>query len=162
MTAPAAVSILVVDDNLAVREAVARSLARRGYHVTTAPDAERALALIQDRAFDGVVTDFHMPGQNGLWLWQQAVRTRPELRSRFLLLGSEPLPEPRTLEYFTRSERLRSKPFLLDALCHEVETIVGRDAPLSGTIPAVTQPRGPVPVAPRPAARLEPSPQPSR
>jgi CheY-like chemotaxis protein len=162
MTAPTAVRILVVDDSLAVREAVARSLARRGYHVTTAPDAERALELIHDQAFDAVVTDFHMPGQNGLWLWQQAVRTQPELRSRFLLLGSEPLPEPRAQEYFTQSERILAKPFLLDALCREVEAIVRRGATVSGTLPAATRPGDPVPMAPRPAHRSEPRPPTSR
>ncbi len=162
MTAPAARSILVVDDNLAVREAVARSLARRGCRVTTAPDAERALELIRDQVFDAVVTDFHMPGQTGLWLWQQAIRTRPELRSRFVLLGSEPLPEPRAREYFTQSEWLLPKPFTLDALWHAVDAIVCRDDAVRRTPTPTTLPNTPVPVPPHPAARPAPSPTPAR
>ena len=39
MAAPKAAAILVVDDNAALREAIARSLTRRGYQVTIAVDA---------------------------------------------------------------------------------------------------------------------------
>jgi two-component system, OmpR family, response regulator MprA len=126
MTPSVVARILVVDDNLAVREAVARSLSRRGCGVTTAPDAERALELIEDQAFDAVVSDFQMTGHDGLWLWKQAARTRPELRSRFVLLASEPFPEPRAKAYFLQYARFLAKPFLLDTLWHEVEAIVRR------------------------------------
>jgi CheY-like chemotaxis protein len=148
--APAVVAhILVVDDNLAVREAVARSLSRRGCSVTTAPDAERALALIEDQAFDAVVSDFQMPGQNGLWLWAHAVRARPELRSRFVLLASEPLPEPRAKAYFLQYARFIAKPFLLDALWREVEAIVRPPQAVSPPRRATTPPPEPQPLPAR-------------
>ncbi len=103
-----------------------------------------------------------MPGQDGLWLWQQAVRTRPELRSRFLLLGSEPLPEPRTRDYFTQSERLLAKPFILHALCHEVDAIVRRDDTVHHPLPPAPPPLGPAATAARPAARPDPTPPPAQ
>ena len=149
MAPQAAVHILVVDDNLAVREAVARSLARRGCRVTTAPDAERALELIEDQAFDAVVSDFQMSGQNGLWLWAHAVRTRPELRSRFVLMASEPLPEPRAKAYFLQYARFLAKPFLLDTLWHEVEAIVRRPQAVSPPRRGTTPPPEPQPLPAR-------------
>ena len=102
-----------------------------------------------------------MPGQHGLRLWQQAVRTRPELRSRFLLLGSAPLPDTRTREYFTQSERLLAKPFIFDALCYEVDAIVRRRDTPSRTRPPATLPHPPGGVPPHRAARSEPRPPPT-
>src|SRR6266702_3644752 len=78
-------SALMVDDNPAMREAIARSLARRGCAVTTVADAAEALASLRRQSFDVIVTDLNMPERGGLWLWRQAVVLRPELRGRFLL-----------------------------------------------------------------------------
>jgi len=122
MTAPMKKwSVLMVDDNPAMREAIARSLARRGCAVTTAPDAAEALALLRRQSFDVVVTDLNMPEHGGLWLWRQTVIVRPELRGRFVLIASEPLPDPRSMDLFLQSERFLLKPLSLDSLWRLVE-----------------------------------------
>jgi CheY-like chemotaxis protein len=114
-------SVLMVDDNPAMREAIARSLARRGCAVTTATDAAEALASLRRQSYDVVVTDLNMPERGGLWLWRQALIARPELRGRFVLIASEPLPEPRSMDLFLESERFLLKPLSLDALWRLVE-----------------------------------------
>jgi len=63
----------------------------------------------------------NMPERGGLWLWRQAVVLRPELRGRFVLIASEPLPEPRSMDLFLQSERFLLKPLSLDALWRLVE-----------------------------------------
>ncbi|HVH66631.1 MAG TPA: response regulator [Gemmatimonadales bacterium] len=72
-------SILVVDDSVALREAVARSLTRRGCRVTTAEGGVQALELLRAGPVDVVVTDLNMPDRGGLWLWRHALVLRPEL-----------------------------------------------------------------------------------
>jgi CheY-like chemotaxis protein len=114
-------SVLMVDDNPAIREAIARSLARRGCSVTRAADAAEALASVRRQSFDVVLTDLNMPDHGGLWLWRQAVVLRPELRGRFVLIASEPLPDPRAMDLFLESERFLLKPLSLDALWRLVE-----------------------------------------
>src|SRR5437016_1236386 len=94
MTSSAMYSVLMVDDNAAMREALARSLTRRGCRVTTAAGDVEALQVLKERSFDAVITDLNMPERGGLWLWRQALVLRPELRGRFVLIASEPLPEP--------------------------------------------------------------------
>ena len=113
--------MLMVDDNAAMREAIARSLARRGCAVTTAADAAEALASLRRQSYDVVVTDLNLPERGGLWLWRQAVMVRPELRGRFVLIASEPLPDPRSMDLFLESERFLLKPLSLDALWRLVE-----------------------------------------
>src|SRR5712691_1342353 len=114
-------SVLMVDDNPAMREAIARSLARRGCAVTTATDAAEALASLRRQSCDVVVTDLNMPEQGGLWLWRQAMIVRPELRGRFVLIASEPLPDPRSLSLFMETERFVLKPLSLETLWRQVE-----------------------------------------
>src|SRR5437667_1188609 len=64
----------------------------------------------------------------GLWLWRQALVVRPELRGRFVLVASEPLPEPRSLALFLETERFVLKPIALEMLWHHVEDVFTRAA----------------------------------
>ena len=57
--------ILVVDDNAANRDVLARRLGREGHHVVTADDGGSALQLVADQQFDLVLLDLIMPGMNG-------------------------------------------------------------------------------------------------
>src|SRR6266704_2850766 len=58
-------SVLMVDDNAAMREALARSLTRRGCRVTTAASGVEGLQALQERSFDIVITDLNMPERVG-------------------------------------------------------------------------------------------------
>ena len=61
-------SILIVDDERAVRESLQRALELEGYHVELAADGESALAVIGERAQspDALILDVLMPGIDGL------------------------------------------------------------------------------------------------
>ncbi|MBO1074893.1 response regulator [Roseomonas marmotae] len=72
-------AVLVVDDEPAVRAAIAADLAARGWHVTEAADALAALERIGAAPLDLLVTDLAMPGMNGLALLAEARRRRPGL-----------------------------------------------------------------------------------
>src|SRR3977135_1209609 len=117
-------AVLMVDDNAAMREALARSLTRRGCRVTTAASGVEGLEAVKQRAFDAVITDLNMPERRGPWLRRQALILRPELRGRFVLIASEPLPEPRSLSLFMETERFVLKPLSLDTLWRQVEEIL--------------------------------------
>ena len=124
MSDTALYSVLLVDDNAAMREALARSLTRRGCRVTTATSGVEGLEKLRERAFDAVVTDLNMPERGGLWLWRQTLVLRPELRGRFVMIASEPLPEPRSLALFLESEQFVVKPLTLDVLWRLVQDIL--------------------------------------
>lgn len=127
MAEQATLSVLVVDDSMAIREAIARTFARRGIHVTTASNGQEGLEAIRQHRFDAVITDLNMPERGGLWLWQAAVELKPDLRGRFVLITSQPTPEPRTMELFVQSERFVLKPFSLESLWDQVQGIFRRD-----------------------------------
>ncbi|HOA89779.1 MAG TPA: response regulator transcription factor [Propioniciclava tarda] len=58
--------ILVVDDDQAVRDSLARSLSYSGYEVVTAPDGVAALAQLSAARPDAVIMDVMMPRLDGL------------------------------------------------------------------------------------------------
>jgi len=65
-------SILIVDDELSMREFLKILLDKEGYQTETANDGESALKLLTDNAFDLIVTDIKMPGMGGLALLEKA------------------------------------------------------------------------------------------
>jgi two-component system chemotaxis sensor kinase CheA len=69
--------LLVVDDALTIRELERSILARAGYDVATAPDAEAALRSLAERPAELVVCDVEMPGMDGFAL-TRAIRAMPE------------------------------------------------------------------------------------
>ena len=75
--------ILLVEDEPALREAMARVLEDGGYTVTTASNGANALASIADGAVDLVVTDIVMPEMGGPELVQRLRERHPELRALY-------------------------------------------------------------------------------
>ena len=71
-------NILLVDDTATIRNLVAAMLKRMGYEVQSAKDGTEAWALLQERTFDLLLTDWNMPQMSGLELVQQ-VRSTSEL-----------------------------------------------------------------------------------
>jgi CheY-like chemotaxis protein len=59
-------SVLLVDDDATVRNALELLLTEDGHTVTTACDGFSAVALARAQHFDAVVTDYEMPGKNGI------------------------------------------------------------------------------------------------
>jgi two-component system cell cycle sensor histidine kinase/response regulator CckA len=73
-------SVLLVEDEDAVRKLARITLEGSGYSVTDAPDGETALRLLaQEFKFSAVVTDMTMPGIDGRELAVRARSIRPEL-----------------------------------------------------------------------------------
>ncbi len=74
-------SILLVEDDRAVRTFVARTLAEAGYTVHEAGSGERALEVAAgDGAFDLLLTDLRMPGIQGRELADRLTAVRPGIR----------------------------------------------------------------------------------
>ena len=72
-------SVLVVDDDQAVRELLSKALDSAGYLTDLAADADSALARLSEKGFDLLITDLKMPGHDGLWLIRKARATFPTL-----------------------------------------------------------------------------------
>ncbi len=66
-------SLLLVDDDEAFRQVLARAMTRRGYAVSVAVDADEALRLARRQPPEFAVVDLKMPGPSGLELIERLV-----------------------------------------------------------------------------------------
>ncbi|MEA1618307.1 PAS domain S-box protein [Erythrobacter sp. T5W1-R] len=112
--------ILVVEDEAMVRAHVEKLLAKLGYVVTAAADAQEALSVLHDdQAFDLIFTDVIMPGgMTGPQLGQAALRLAPHIKllytsgypaTAFESLGLDDLSNVNFLAKPYRSEQLQQK-----------------------------------------------------
>jgi two-component system response regulator HydG len=74
-----AATLLVADDDPAVRQGLERTLTREGYRVLLASDGQAALERLQGGGVDLVLSDLKMPGLNGLELLRAAKVVAPEV-----------------------------------------------------------------------------------
>jgi len=102
------IAILFVDDEPKVLKAIERSLATAACEVLTAPGAREALAILDARPVDLLVSDIDMPGMSGLELVKLA-RARHPATIRMLLTGRGTLEkaiasinEGEVLRFFTK------------------------------------------------------------
>ena len=58
--------ILVVDDEAAIRTSLEEILREEGYGVACAANAEEAMEMVRDAAYDVVLLDIWLPGRDGL------------------------------------------------------------------------------------------------
>lgn len=72
------INILIVDDELSMREFLSILLEREGYMVKSASSAEEALALLGSSLFDLVISDVQMPGLGGIELLGRIKALTPE------------------------------------------------------------------------------------
>ncbi len=61
-------SILIVDDELSVRDSLSKWFKEDGFRVGTAENASKALSLMNDGPWDVILLDIKMPGMDGLEL----------------------------------------------------------------------------------------------
>ena len=83
-------TVLLVEDSEGLRELAQRLLARQGYTVIVASNAEEALRLFDENvAIDLVLTDVVMPGASGPTLAKQLMERRPGVKVIYMSGYSE-------------------------------------------------------------------------
>jgi len=83
------INILIVDDELSMREFLTILLEREGYAVKSAGSAEQALALLDSSMFDLVISDVQMPGLGGIELLGRIKAITPETAVLMITAFSE-------------------------------------------------------------------------
>ncbi len=71
--------ILIADDEQVQREMLEGFLSKQGYGVGTAADGRQALEKFKGGSFDLILTDYRMPGMDGIELLRELKRLNPEV-----------------------------------------------------------------------------------
>ena len=108
--------LLIVDDEHALREAIAERLADHGFLVEQAASGEQALQRLADFAFDILVTDLRLPGIDGGKVIDAALERYPEIIA-IVITGYGTVKD--AVEAIKQGAAdFITKPFQFDALLH--------------------------------------------
>lgn len=107
---------LVIDDEEWIRDLAVEALRLDGFTVETASGGETALAVLAQRRFDVIVSDWKMPGINGVRFYEHLRATFPEAASRLLFMTGDVVGD--SFQNFLRENRLDclAKPFSVTEL----------------------------------------------
>lgn len=120
--------ILLIDDNLKIREVLRQILERAGYEVMEATDGREGLSLYRKRQPDLVITDIVMPRKDGL-------ETITDLRiefpgSKIIAISGGGRLEPKPYLELAKgfgANRLLTKPFGHEEFLKTVQDLLGGD-----------------------------------
>src|SRR6266550_1315119 len=79
MPSSATGSVLIIDDEVGIRESLQTLLELEGYDVETAANGEQGIARLGDRSFDLVLLDLALPDRNGIDLLAEIRAHAPQL-----------------------------------------------------------------------------------
>lgn len=120
-------SVLLVDDDEAVRETFAELLDDVGFRPLLAADAAEALVILrQPGAIDVLVTDLTMPGDDGIALIRKARALRSNLPAILLTGYAEQVTSVATIA--GGNFHVLRKPVEGDRLIQQLELLVARSA----------------------------------
>jgi two-component system response regulator MprA len=123
-------NVLVVDDDLAVRESLDRALRANGFDVRLARDGAEALARIDSEPFDAVVLDVLMPRLDGMALCRTLRRGGHRLP--ILMLTAREAVADRVAGLEAGADDYLVKPFALEELLARVHALLRRTMPEAG------------------------------
>jgi two-component system, cell cycle sensor histidine kinase and response regulator CckA len=117
-------TILIAEDEEAVRSLTSRILSNRGYHVLEATDGLHALRIAQDHAgkIDLILTDIIMPGISGSTLVARLRAKRPDIRTLFISGYTDNAIVHNGI--LDDNIAFLQKPFTLDALVNKVRKVL--------------------------------------
>ncbi len=117
-------SILVVDDEPAVRESLTRALGLERYDVTEAEDGTSALERIAERTWDAIVLDVSMPDPDGLEVCRR-LRGIGD-RTPVLMLTARDAVDDRVAGLDAGADDYLVKPFALKELLARLRALLRR------------------------------------
>lgn len=112
-------SILVVDDDVQLRDTLIRDLRSRGYHARGAASFREALQCLREHAYDVLLTDSRMEGGDGMALIRALRETSPGTRP--ILMGAQATARDSQRALDVGAVRVLSKPFEAGEMLQAVE-----------------------------------------
>lgn len=117
------IHLLVVDDDDRIRDLLKTFLSKKGFRVSIAENAETARRLMKTLAFDLIILDVMMPGENG-FEFTQSLRKSHEIP--IILLTAKIESEDRIQGLTHGADDYLTKPFEPQELVLRIESILRR------------------------------------
>jgi two-component system cell cycle response regulator DivK len=122
-------TLLLVEDNEASRDALARRLQRRHYNVLLAADGLEAVSKARDARPDLILMDLGLPGIDG---WDATAHIKADPATRhipIIVLSAHAMPNDRHQAIAAGGDDFDSKPVDFDRLLQKIEMLLPSNAP---------------------------------
>src|SRR5580658_3127985 len=117
-------TILVVDDESSIRQALRVTLGNIGFGVAEAATGEQALELIRSEHYDAVLLDMNMPGMGGMTACREIRRLAPSLPILMVTIRDNQDDKVEALE--SGADDYVTKPFHMRELTARVRAAIRR------------------------------------
>ena len=118
--------LLVVDDEPAIRQLVAKGLGEDFEMVDQAPDGEAALAMIQSSIYDCILLDLKMPGISGMEVYERTAGYDHGLADRIIIMTGD-TASPETASFLAAlGNAVIHKPFTLEDVKENISKVIGK------------------------------------
>ena len=124
MTTPRTLDILIVDDETMILSVLAAIVEELGHQVRVAENGFAALAAMEERPSDMIITDLRMPGMNGFELVRRVRTLYPD--TRVVLMTGHSSDESYKAAMALDMDAYLAKPFKAAALSAIIDTVVAR------------------------------------
>ncbi len=128
-------SVLIVDDEAALRKALRSSLSASGFAVEEARNGEEAVGTVQQHSFDLIVLDINMPGLNGIDACRRIRGIAPHSGIVMVTVRDQEDDKVRALE--AGADDYVTKPFRLRELIARLRAVLRRTRVQGSAAPIV-------------------------
>jgi two-component system alkaline phosphatase synthesis response regulator PhoP len=130
-------SILLVEDEENLQDALKLNFEMEGYEVTSAYDGEEALKAIQNEYFDLIVLDVMLPEIDGIAVCENIRLSNTEIP--ILMLSAKSQSKDRILGLKKGADDYLTKPFSLEELLLRVRILINKSQKISAKEPVTEQ-----------------------
>jgi len=121
-------TIMLVEDNELSRDALARRLARRGYHIVLAVDGAQAIEFARGEQPDLILMDLGLPGVDG---WEATRQLKADASTRhipIIVLSAHAMTNDRDKALQAGGDEFDTKPVRFQPLLGKIEALLARAA----------------------------------
>jgi len=116
--------ILVVDDELLVRQVLTRALNDEGYEVEAVTSANDALDRLDSQNYDLVLLDVKMPGMSGIELFENIQKVIPALTKKVVFITGDVMGSDTNGFFSSNDIPYITKPFDIEKLKREINRML--------------------------------------
>lgn len=122
-------TILLVEDDLAIREMVVFALEKEGYNVIEAEEGRAAHVAIANERPDLILLDWMLPGDSGIEICRQLKRDENTRHLPIIMLTARGEEDDRVQGLETGADDYMSKPFSVRELLARIKALLRRSSP---------------------------------
>ena len=121
-------TVLIVEDNEASRDALSRRLQRHGYEVLLAADGREAVTVAHGTKPDLILMDLGMPGVDGYEATAQLKGHESTRHIPIIVLSAHAMNSDRALALAAGGDDFDTKPVRFTQLLQKIERLIKKDA----------------------------------